>query len=185
MSLKKILTIVSLLAVVACSGTKAKLQNFNDRRAINDTIGKNYNTITNETSANFSEGFSNQALKYGKFLSSYNLADGSKVMRHTDTYSLLSSGFGLGVIGVTGLNTKANLAYRIFYFKVGNDGIIKDWANGVSANATGTQECSGLGVGGFSMESCGDIKGNAPVAEIDSIARTSTEQPLSSWGKAL
>lgn len=144
-----------------------------DKSMLAKTVGKNYNEITTAK-----PGIGGMLLgegdKYGSLISGYNLPDGTKVMRHMKKSTASSSSISTNLLPVSyGSN---DIAYQLFYFRVGQDGVIRDWASGYYNGAS--QGC--LGILGVSA-ACGNEKNTLPVEKFDSIVVTSENTPLSSW----
>lgn len=165
MILRNIIFSLLLLSVAACSGTQAKIQGSLNRSQMSDVIGKNYNNdIVAETKSALG-GFV-YGNKYGPFIGSYNLPNGGKLMRHAREQS--SGGIGSGNLMVEGTS------YSLFYFKVDNQGIIRDWATGYYDGPT--KDC--MGISAFGMSTC---KKEYPLQQFDRAVRTSSGADINSW----
>jgi hypothetical protein len=165
---------VVILALVAGCGAPEKLQSFGDRNYMRYAMGKPYTQIASQTQMTL-EGLGG-ATVYGPMIGQSRLADGDTVYRHIDNVESMRTNVDAGFI-----MQRENVAsrYRLAYFRVAPDGIVKDWA-------TGTLPGERLGctwyAGGFVQQCSSDAQRLQSLAVYDSLVRTSTDQPLSSWG---
>jgi hypothetical protein len=145
---------------------------------LQSTIGKQYEDLTKDNKLTVT-GLLGQDKVYGNFVSSYDLPDGSKVMRHLDRYK--SAGNSISGMGLPINVGQQETAYRIFYFKVDSTGIVRDWASAFYNEAS--QDC--IGVAGIGLDYCGSTKNALQPEKMDGMVRTSTGQPIGSWAAAM
>ncbi len=168
-----IILVIAVMALVSCSGTQSKIQNSLDRKMLSSTIGKNYQALSVKNKMTLSSLVGNDPL-YGAFVSSYNLPNGNTVMRHMDRYTSGSTQILPGMPVSLG---SQSVAYRLFYFNVGRDGTVKDWASGFYNGAK--QKC--LGIAGMTLSTCGNLKNDLNFSQIDDMVTTSSGASIKSW----
>jgi hypothetical protein len=163
-----------IFAFFAGCGAPEKLQSFGDRNYMRYAMGKPYAQIASQTQMTL-EGLAG-ATVYGPMIGQSRLVNGDTVYRHIDNVESMSTNVDVGLV-----MQKENVAsrYRLAYFRVAPDGIVKDWA-------TGTLPGERLGctryAGGIVQQCSSDAQRLQSLAVYDSLVRTSTDQPLSSWG---
>ena len=109
-------------------------------------------------------------------IGSAKLTNGDIVYRHISPASRKSSSRSLGHIGST--TTQRN--YRLSYFRVGTNGVVKDYATGTGLASTTdcTTYLNGL------VSSCDSIQPERRnLRDYDQQVRTSGGEPLSAWGR--
>jgi hypothetical protein len=169
--------LMMLVAVAGCTTPAESLQSFGDRNYMRYATGKPYVQIASQTQMTL-EGLGGATI-YGPMIGEYRLADGDVVYRHIDNVESSRTNVDAGF--VMQQETVAT-RYRLAYFRVQPDGIVKDWA-------TGTLPGERLGctwyAGGFVEQCSSDAQRLQSLAVYDSLVRTSTDEPLSSWGAAI
>lgn len=113
---------------------------------------------------------------FGPMIGSFALADGDTVYRHVGLGATSQSSADFGVIGG---GKRVSTLLRLAYFKVGPDGVVRDWAVG---SVPGDQSaCRHYAAGIY--ETCTDVAAQRQsFAVYDSVVKTSSGQPLSAWG---
>lgn len=170
-----ICAIFLLLALGACSGTMDKVENKANRWSTGWAMGKQYSKVAALGTSTIAQLTPN-AHGFGDMIGRSELADGTTIYRHlAPAVKRESYGSFSGLVG--GNSTKQN--YRLSYFKVGQDGIVKDWA---TASVPGTvQSCINY-IGGI-FQKCKDQALIKQALEVyDSKVRTSTGQTIAAWG---
>jgi hypothetical protein len=171
----KILALIITLSTIltGCAKTQATIQNSIDHKMLAGTIGKPYESLTRKTKLTAS-GLLGQDKVYGNFVSSYRLVDGGVVMRHVDRYKSGGSRASFGLPISIGSD---RTAYRVFYFNVGKDGTVRDWASGFYNDS----KASCIGVTGLGLSYCGKNKKELDFNQLDNIVKTSSGQPITIW----
>lgn len=162
-------------ALAACSAAQQqRIQAGFDQNILDYTVGRDYATIAAR------EAMTQQALfgddrAYGDFFGASQLSGGDTLYRHLErSEAATSSSDVLGLVG----GDSARIDYRLFYFRVGPDGVIKDYANGVVSGEL--VRCSYY-LGGV-FQNCGNTEiASADIAQMDAAVTTSSGQPLASW----
>lgn len=165
------------IGLTACSGMQEKVQTSVDRKVLSYVVGKPYQSVASQRKTTL-EGLFQDDRAYGEVFSQAPLANGDMLYRHLDRYKSgeESSNF-FGVVG----STKAQISYRLIYFRVGPDGRIKDTANGFLHGEVNS--CTNW-VGGI-FETCDDpARLTQTIDGYDRLVTTSKGQPISSWGLA-
>ncbi|WP_196257805.1 hypothetical protein [Pelagibacterium limicola] len=164
---------LALLALGACTATQQSLQAAADSNILNYTVGKPYAQIAAQNTTSF-EGMMGREKAYGNLIHLSQLSNGDRLYRHGQAYAAHSTSTDFLLMG--GGSTRYD--YRLFYFRVGQDGVIKDYANGV---VTAQQvECVNY-VGGI-FQSCTDTAMlSSDISQMDAQVRTSAGMPLSAW----
>ena len=161
--------------LAACSATdQQSIQQSADQNVLAATVGRPYAEVA-ATQAMTTEGLFGQDKAYGVLVSQSRLDNGDTVYKHLER--TVASQSTTDFFGITG-NVEQRIDYRLFYFRVGTDGIIKDFANGVvtGENVNCVTYISGL------INNCGDAQVmSSDVAVWDAAVITSSGQPLSSW----
>lgn len=147
--MKKILTFLTIILISGCmSVTKEDLDG---------SIGTSYRQATSSS-------------KFGEFMGSESLSDGSQIMKHIKRLHQKDSGMGFGDFSFG----KKTQYYDVVYFKVKND-IIKDWAK-TRYSDKGKY---------FGMNNIFEVNNTTTdpklLSELDALVRTSKGQPISSW----
>lgn len=162
------------IGLVGCSATAEKLRNKGDRYQLSSTIGKSYAAIAASKSLREGELFGTRQT-YGRLIDQTKLASGDTVYKHAGLREAGESGMDFaGLIGTT----KKKLEYAIFYFRVSPDGTIRDYANGI---VKGDKVSCITFISGL-IGTCQNTDTlSADFTYIDTIVRTSSGQPYSSW----
>jgi hypothetical protein len=163
------------LALSACSSTQAQIQTAADRNWLGYAVGKPYASVAAEKKMTM-EGLFQDDRAAGELLAASDLAGGDRLYRHVDRYqsSTASSSFG-GLFGTD----SATYSYRLLYFRVSPDGVIRDYANGFVGGETSS--CVGW-IGGIFKKCEDEAALRQTVQSYDSFVKTSGGQPLTSWG---
>jgi len=166
--------LAGLVAAAGCSSTVGQLQEAGDRNYMRYAMGKPYAQIAAQNPMSLA-GMAG-ATVYGPMIGSYALAGGDTVYRHIDNVESSTTNVDAGLLlGSESVATR----YRLAYFRVGPDGIVKDWA-------TGTLPGERLGctwyVGGIIRQCSSDEQRLQSLAVYDSLVKTSGDQPLGAWG---
>lgn len=173
MTILRILAALALAQLLAaCTAPPERLQAMADRNYMRYAMGKSYAHVATLNSSALMGGESG----YGPPIGSYRLADGDTVHRHMGESGSIET--GMNFAGLVGTNRVAT-NYRLAYFRVGPDGIVKDWAVG---SVPGEQSSCIRYIGGI-VEKCEDqslVRRNFAV--LDSMVTTSGGQPLGAWG---
>jgi hypothetical protein len=113
---------------------------------------------------------------YGPIIGAYRLENGDRVYRHAANVESSESSVDVGIFMQ---RRSAQSRYRLAYFRVGPDGIVKDWATGaLPGERVG---CTAYAAGIF--RTCtSDAEIRQSMAVYDSLVRTSANLPLSAWG---
>ena len=172
---KLIIILLVSLSLVGCSGTQGKIQSGMDRKMMESTVGKQYDALVEKNKFTMG-GAIGQDKQYGNFINSTALPDGGMLMRHLDKYK--SGGMGIGTGPLPFMVGEKRIAYRLFYFNVGPDGIIRDWASGFYNGET--KSCIGLEM--FNLDYCGDSDKAFPYEKMDRFVKTSSGKPITAWG---
>ncbi|MCO6187348.1 hypothetical protein [Rhizobium sp. L1K21] len=175
MRIFKILLFVFITAsLAACSSTAEKLRNKSDRYQLSSTIGKPYAAIAASKSLKEAELFATRET-YGRLIDQVTLPSGDTVYKHAGLREAGESSFDFsGLIGTS----KTKLEYAIYYFRVGPDGMIRDYANGIvqGDRVNCIAFISGL------ITTCQNTDTlTADFTYIDTIVRTANGKPYSAW----
>jgi hypothetical protein len=167
--------VASAAFVSACSSTQAEIQTAADRNWLSYAVGKPYASVAAEKKATM-DGLLHDDRSAGELLAASDLAGGDRLYRHVDRYqsSTSSSSFG-GLVG----KEAATYSYRLLYFRVSPDGVIRDYANGFVGGETSS--CVGW-IGGIFKKCEDEAALRQTVQSYDSFVKTSQGQALSSWG---
>lgn len=165
------------MGLAACSGMQEKVQTSVDRKVLSYVVGKPYLSVASQRKTTL-EGLFQDDRAYGEVFSQAALINGDTVYRHLDRYE--SGEESSSLFGVVG-STKTQISYRLIYFRVGPDGLIKDTANGFLQGEVNS--CTNW-VGGI-FETCDDpARLTQTIDGYDRLVLTSSGQPISSWGFA-
>lgn len=170
-ALRGLVVALALVFAAGCSSTQQNLQAGFDKNVLSYTVGKPYAEIA-ATKAMDDLLLQNRA--YGNLVSQTTLANGDALYRHIRPFESQSSGFDLGLMG----GSQKQYTYSLFYFRVGPDGRIADYANGVLPG----KEIKCMNYLGGIFQNCSDasLLGN-DIAALDAAVKTSTGQPVASW----
>lgn len=171
-----IVTIVATL-LAGCTSTPETLQSMGDRNYMRYASGKPYAQIAGQTTTSL-DGLLGGATIYGPMIGAYALADGDRVYRHIDNVESSSTSVDAGIVM---RRESVATRYRLAYFRVGPDGIVKDWATGA---LPGERLGCTWYAAGFIRQCAGDEQRLQSLAVYDSLVRTSSGAPLSAWGSA-
>lgn len=163
------------LLLAGCQAPQS-VQDFSNRQFSRYAIGKPYAEVA--ATPDFQEDTLGRVKMYGQPIGSYQLAAGDTVNRHIKRYGASSTTTDFGFIKQS---EKVRYEYRLAYFRVGPDGIVKDMAIGIVPGET--NKCVGYFYG--LVQSCED--GETPARSLaiyDQVVRTSDGQPVSAWGPA-
>jgi hypothetical protein len=162
---------IAFTALAGCSTTQQNIQAGFDKNVLNYTVGKPYAEVA-ATRAMDDLLLQNRA--YGKLFYKSQFANGDTLYRHAKPVEASSSGIDLGVFG----SQSKQYNYSLFYFRVGADGKIIDFANGVLPG----KEIKCLNYLGGIFQNCQDASLlTNDIAALDAAVKTSAGGPLSSW----
>lgn len=168
------LALTATLMLGACQSTASRVEQFGARNVMLFAMNKPYEQVVN--TPDFQADTLGREKIYGPLLASYTLASGDAVHRHIKSDVSSTSNVDLGLITQ---RERENYTIRLAYFRVGPDGIVRDWAAGSVPGAS--SRC--VGYAGGIIRRCDDRAAiDRSLAEFDAIVRTSAGQPLSSWG---
>lgn len=164
---------LAILALAACTATQQGIQASADANILSYTVGKPYAEIAGQNSMSMG-GLMGREKAYGELIQSSQLPNGDTLYRHGQAHAAQTTSTDFLFMG--GDSTRFD--YRLFYFRVGADGVIKDYANGVvSAQQI---ECVDY-IGGI-FQNCSDtVLLSSDMAQMDAVVRTSAGMPLSAW----
>lgn len=161
-----------LAALAGCMETQQRIQTAADSNVLGYTIGKPYAEVAAQKSL---DDLLLRNKAYGEVLSQAPLPGGDMLYRHAKPVEAGESGFNVG--GLVGSSNK-RFNYSLFYFRVGPDGVIKDYANGVLPGS----EVSCMSYLGDIFRNCEDTQLlSDDLARLDGAVTTSSGQPLASW----
>lgn len=163
----------AILLLAACQAPQS-VQDFSNRQMGRYAIGKSYAEVA--ATPDFQEDSFGRVKMFGQPIGSYQLASGETVHRHIKRYAASTSTTDFGIIRQS---EKVRYEYRLAYFRVGMDGIVKDMAIGIVPGET--TKCVGRFYG--LVENCED--GETPAQSLaiyDQVVRTQDGQPISAWG---
>jgi len=171
------ITAIALTATVliSCSQTAEKIETAANRSTTSWAMGKPYSQVAALGNQPLDQLAADQ-YGFGQLIGQSPLTDGSTLYRHIAPAAKAetSSDFG-GLVG----SSKTVTNYRLSYFKVGQDGIVRDWATG---SVPGTySNCINYISGIF--QKCQD-QGliRQTMVAYDSQVRTSSGATVDSWG---
>jgi hypothetical protein len=172
---KLLLAACAAALLTACGSVQADIQQAADRNWLSYAVGKPYASISAQKKSTM-EGLFQDDRAAGEVFSSSELAGGDRLFRHLDRYqsSTASSSFG-GLVG----KDSATYSYRLLYFRVSPDGMVRDYANGFVGGETSS--CVGW-IGGIFKKCEDEAALRQTVQSYDSFVKTSQGQMLSSWG---
>jgi hypothetical protein len=168
--------LLAVMLVAAACQAQQSVQDFSNRQFSRYAIGKSYAEVA--ATPDFKEDTLGRVKMYGQPIGSYQLVSGEMVHRHIKRYGASVSTTDFGFIKQS---EKVRYEYRLAYFLVGPDGIVKDMAIGIVPGET--NKCVGYFYG--LVENCED--GETPTQSLaiyDQVVRTSGGQPISAWGSA-
>jgi len=164
-----------LTLLAACSSTVEQLQEAGDRNYMRYAMGKPYQEVASLNPMTF-ESLTTGTTAYGPIVGGYTLENGDRVYRHAASIQSSESSVDAGLFMQ---RRSVQNRYRLAYFRVGPDGLVKDWATGaLPGERVG---CTAFAAGLF--RTCtSDAEVAQSMAVYDSLVRTSAGQPLSAWG---
>lgn len=166
-----------LAALAACTTAPQALQSLGDRNYMRYATGKPYAQIASQSQMSM-QGTAGATI-YGPMIGEYRLSDGDTVYRHIDNVESTRTNVDAGIVMQ---RESVATRYRLAYFRVGPDGIVKDWATGA---LPGERLGCTWYAGGFVQQCSSETQRLQSLAVYDSLVRTSSEQPLSTWGAAV
>jgi hypothetical protein len=171
---RALIGLAALLALAACTTPPQSLMNAANRSYMRYAMGKPYAQVASLNPTTM-EGLAGRTA-YGPMIGTYQLADGNRVYRHIDDVQTGESNVDFGIFSQ---RHTVSSTYRLAYFRVGPDGVVNDWAVGSLPGAS--VRCVSYAVGIFRQ--CEDLQSlRQSLSFYDSVVRTSSGQPLSSWG---
>lgn len=172
--------VLILLASLAagCSQTADKIEAAANRSTTSWAMGKPYTKVAALGNSTLDQ-LSTEQYGFGQMIGQTPLVDGTILYRHiapaaeTET----SSDFA-GLVGTS----KQITNYRLSYFKVGQDGIVKDWATGSAPGSI--SDCVSY-IGGIFQKCTDQGRVKQALAVYDSSVQTSSGTPISNWGPSV
>jgi hypothetical protein len=164
-----------MLLATGCQAPQS-VQDFSNRQFARYAIGKTYQEVA--AAPDFEEDSLGRAKVYGQPIGSFRLDAGDMVHRHIKRYGASTTTTNIAFIKSS---ETTRYEYRLAYFRVGPDGIVKDMAIGIVPGET--NKCVGYFYG--AVEQCED--GETPAQSLgiyDQVVRTPDGQPISAWGPA-
>ncbi len=176
--MKRYVFVLLACLIVGCSQTAEKIENAANRSTTSWALGKPYSRVAALGNSTL-EQLSAEQTGYGQMIGQTSLADGTTLYRHIapGAQSESSSNF-VGLVG----KSKQVTNYRLSYFKVGQDGIVKDWATG---SAPGSISDCVTYIGGIFQKCQDQGRIRQALFVYDSRVRTSSGATLDSWGPAI
>ncbi len=170
------MALMAMIAVLSgCIGPPEKVVEMANRSYMRAAMGKPYQQVADSRlPGSLIPGQGEPA--YGPMIGSYRLENGDMVYRHIGDGATSTSSTDFGSLAG---GERKSVLLRLAYFRVGADGIIRDWATGSLAG--GQTACRYYIAGIF--QRCTDIEAQRQSFAIyDSLVKTSSGAPLSSWG---
>ena len=169
------LFIIAAMFLAACSQTAEKIETAANRSTTSWAMGKPYNQVASLGNSTLAQ-LSTEQYGFGQMIGQSSLQDGSILYRHIAPSAEAESGSDFA--GLVGKSKKVT-NYRLSYFKVGQDGIVKDWATG---SVPGTFSSCVTYIGGV-FQKCNDQgRVRQALVSYDSSVRTSSNNTIDSWG---
>lgn len=163
------------LGLTACSSTLEKVEDRSNRLTTSWALGKPYTRVATLGTSRLAQLSADQT-GFGDMIGRSELADGTTLYRHIAPAAKTETGASLA--GLVGRNTQAS-NYRLSYFKVGQDGIVQDWATG---SVPGTASRCVTFIGGIFQKCADQALIKQDLAVYDAQVLTRAKQPLSAWG---
>jgi hypothetical protein len=154
--MKRIFVIAICFTLSGCGSFAAHIRNGLNHEALQSDIGKPYSRVVYDHPA------------YGPLVGRAKLANGDIIYKHVGRFGNESSGY-------LGIYVKDKHIDRAIYFEVAPDGRIVDYATGFFH--AGSTSCMLIFCGGKS-----GTPAHTPTSALDAVVKTSTGQPISSWG---
>lgn len=173
-----VVTMIAAILIAGCTATPETLQSMGDRNYMRYASGKPYAQIAGQSTTSL-DGLLGGATIYGPMIGAYALADGDRVYRHIDNVESSSTSVDAGILM---RRERVATRYRLAYFRVGPDGIVKDWATGA---LPGERLGCTWYAAGFIRQCASDAQRLQSIAVYDSLVRTSGGAALSAWGEAV
>lgn len=168
------LAVVLMATFTGCTTAPEALQSLGDRNYMRYATGKPYGQIASQSQMSV-EGLAGATI-YGPMIGEYRLSDGDTVYRHIDNVESTRTNVDAGILMQ---RESVGTRYRLAYFRVGPDGVVKDWAT--SALPGERLGCTWY-AGGFVQQCSSETQRVQSLAVYDSLVRTSSDKPLPSWG---
>ncbi len=171
---KRIIGLIAVVLVMGGCQAPQSVQDFSNRQMSRYAVGKSYAQVA--ATPDFEEDSLGRVKLFGQPIGSYQLASGDTVHRHIKRYAAGGVSTDFGIIRSS---EKIRYQYRLAYFRVGPDGIVKDMAVGTVPGET--NKCVGYFFG--IVQNCED--GETPAQSIviyDQVVRTQDGQPITAWG---
>lgn len=166
--------LIALFGLVACNETQGNIQQKVDRNILKSTVGKDYQRIAALETTSL-EALVGDDKAYGELFAQTRLVGGDTLYRHINRYESETRESNIGLLVA---KESVRYSYRLFYFRVSPDGIIRDYANGFLGGET--SRCVGWIAGIFSK--CEDEASfGQTVAQYDALVTTSSGQTLGAW----
>jgi hypothetical protein len=158
----------------ACTQTAEQIESAANRNATSWAMGKPYSQVASLGTSTLAQ-LSPETAGYGTMIGASRLANGDVIYRHIAPAAKSESSTDFGIFG----SATVEQHYRLSYFRVGIDGIVKDFAYGKAPSSLSdcTTYISGI------IRQCEDIsRVRLSIQAYDNLVRTSTGAALSGWG---
>ncbi len=172
---KLLIALLPAALVAGCGSTQGDLQQMADRNWLGYMVGKPYAGIAAEKKLTM-DGLMHDDRAAGELISVSDLPGGDRLYRHVDRYQ--SGTMSSSAAGVYSKDS-ATYSYRLLYFRVSSEGVVRDYANGFVPGET--QSCVGW-IGGIFTKCKNELELRQTVDGFDAVVKTSQGQPLASWG---
>ncbi|WP_127520613.1 hypothetical protein [Mesorhizobium sp. Z1-4] len=171
---KKFMFLTALGLLVAACQAPQSVQDFSNKQMGRYAVGKSYAQVA--STPDFEEDSLGRVKLYGEPIGSFVLASGQIVHRHIKRYAAGGVSTDFGFIRQS---EKLRYQYRLAYFLVGQDGVVKDMALGTVPGET--NKCVGYFFGIVQNCEGGETPAQS-LAIFDQVVRTQNGQPISAWG---
>lgn len=170
-----VLILLLALGLTACSSTLENVENKSNRLTTSWALGKPYTQVASLGTSRLAQ-LSAEQTGFGDMIGRSELADGTTLYRHIAAAAKTDT--NASFVGLVGRNTNAT-NFRLSYFKVGQDGIVKDWATG---SVPGTASRCINFIGGIFQKCADQAAVKQDLVVYDAQVLTRANQPLSTWG---
>ena len=179
--MKRLMTLVAVVAtgltLAGCNSMAEKAEALSGRTFPAYALNKSYASVA--ALPDYESDTLGRVRMFGDEVGSFTLANGDVVHRHAKREQRSTSSVDIGIIRNS---ESASYRMRLTYFRVGPDGIVRDFASGFVDG--GSEKCISY-VAGL-MQRCQDMAAlNRTLIEFDAAVRTRDGQTLAAWGPAL
>jgi len=169
--------LATIFLLAACGNSAVQMENFANRSTTSWALGKQYSRVAALGTTPL-EKLSGEQIGFGPLIGSIRLADGTTLHRHIAPSSEANTSSDFG--GLVGTSKKVS-NYRLSYFKVGQDGVVMDWATG---RAAGTVSDCLTFISGIIQRCSDQSRVQQTLVSYDAAVRTSSGSTLNAWGAA-